>query len=75
MSQDNLIRIMCPNLSCKRVLAAPAAARGKVVRCKDCGMTMRIPEQRAQAPRDPAPPANDPDPSADTPADAPDAAA
>jgi hypothetical protein len=48
---------MCPNLSCKRVLAVPAHARGKLVRCKGCGVNIRIPlpktspdEQTAQPP-------------------------
>lgn len=43
MAGDNVIRIMCPNLSCKRVLAVPAHARGKLVRCKACSMVVRIP--------------------------------
>ena len=48
MSAENLIRIMCPNLSCQRVLAVPTAARGKVVRCRACGMNIRIPAGKAQ---------------------------
>ncbi len=40
---DSLIRIMCPNLSCQRILAVPEAARSKVVRCRMCGMNIRIP--------------------------------
>lgn len=46
MDQSAVIRVMCPNLSCKRVLAVPAHARGKLVRCKSCGITIRIPEKR-----------------------------
>ena len=37
---------MCPNLACKRVLAVPAHARGKLVRCRTCGTTIRIPGSR-----------------------------
>ncbi len=43
MTDSILIRIMCPNLSCQRVLVVPEGARGKVVRCRVCGMNIRIP--------------------------------
>ena len=43
VTENALIRIMCPNLSCQRVLVVPEAARGKVVRCRMCGMNIRIP--------------------------------
>ncbi len=46
MSEQTVIRIMCPNLACKRVLAVPAHARGKLVRCRTCGTTIRIPGNR-----------------------------
>ncbi len=39
------IRIMCPSLTCRRVLAVPASSRGKNVRCKGCGATIRVPEK------------------------------
>ena len=42
-ANDEVVRIMCPNLGCQRVLAVPAAARGKVVRCRGCGSNIRIP--------------------------------
>lgn len=48
VSQDQVIRIMCPNLGCQRVLAVPSNARGKVVRCKGCGTNIRIPQARQQ---------------------------
>jgi ribosomal protein S27E len=44
---DNLIRIMCPNLSCQRILAVPEQARGRIVRCRVCGMNIRIPAGKA----------------------------
>ena len=47
MSAESVIRIMCPNLSCKRVLAVPSHARGKLVRCKGCGVNIRIPLPKA----------------------------
>ncbi len=43
MSQQAFIRVMCPNLGCQRILAVPASARGKVVRCGACGLNVRIP--------------------------------
>ena len=46
MPSDNVIRIMCPNLKCRSVLAVPTTARGKLVRCKKCGTTIMIPAQR-----------------------------
>lgn len=37
------VRIMCPNLTCRRVLAVPESARGKTVRCRSCGTNIRVP--------------------------------
>lgn len=42
MPEEN-VRIMCPNLACRKVLAVPLSARGKTVRCKNCGTNIRIP--------------------------------
>lgn len=52
MDPKDVIRIMCPNLTCKKVLAVPQAARGKTIRCRSCSMNIRVPEQ--QAPRNEA---------------------
>jgi ribosomal protein S27E len=49
--EENVIRIMCPNLGCRRILAVPGHARGKLVRCRSCGTTIRIP-QKAKEPVD-----------------------
>lgn len=46
MPEDH-IRIMCPALSCRKVLAVPTSSRGKNVRCKNCGATIRVPEKKA----------------------------
>ena len=40
---DVPIRIMCPNLLCRKVLAVPATARGKTVRCRGCATNIRVP--------------------------------
>jgi hypothetical protein len=45
MSQTDTVRIMCPNLTCRRILAVPTSARGKTVRCKNCTMNIRVPAQ------------------------------
>jgi ribosomal protein S27E len=47
--EEKVIRIMCPNLGCRRILAVPGHARGKLVRCRSCGTTIRIP-QKAKEP-------------------------
>ena len=39
------VRIMCPNLACKKLLAVPKAARGKMVRCRSCGTHIRVPAE------------------------------
>lgn len=44
--KQSSIRIMCPNLTCRKVLAVPKTARGKTVRCKTCGTNIRIPAER-----------------------------
>ncbi|MDI9402313.1 MAG: hypothetical protein QM516_00435 [Limnohabitans sp.] len=48
MAGEEVIRIMCPNLGCQRVLAVPSSARGKIVRCRGCGSNIRIPVPRAE---------------------------
>ena len=37
------VRIMCPNLTCRRVLAVPENLRGKTVRCKNCSTNIKVP--------------------------------
>jgi len=49
---DQMVRIMCPNLTCRKVLSIPDVARGKTVRCKACGTNIRIPANKpAPAPK------------------------
>jgi hypothetical protein len=43
MSNPDTLRVMCPNLTCRKILAVPSAARGKTVRCRGCATNIRIP--------------------------------
>ncbi|VAX39717.1 hypothetical protein MNBD_PLANCTO03-2197 [hydrothermal vent metagenome] len=52
---EDAIRIMCPNLLCRKVLAVPPTARGKTVRCKSCSTTIRIPDKPAGSSPSPEP--------------------
>ena len=50
--ENDLIRIMCPNLRCQCVLAVLASTRGLVIRCRKCSTTIRVPlEQDQETPR------------------------
>ncbi|MDZ4754193.1 MAG: hypothetical protein SGJ11_06810 [Phycisphaerae bacterium] len=52
--RDDVLRIMCPQLGCQRILAVPQTARGKLVRCRNCGTNIKIPMMKvavAPAPR------------------------
>lgn len=44
----DVIRIMCPRLTCRKVLAVPTTARGRTVRCRSCGATLRVPTKSAE---------------------------
>lgn len=39
----SVIQVMCPNLRCRAILAVPTEARGRLVRCKNCGTNIKIP--------------------------------
>lgn len=41
------IRMICPSLACRALLAVPAAARGKTVRCSQCGLRVSVPPKPA----------------------------
>ena len=42
------VKMICPNLRCRSILAVPGAARGKMVRCKACGMRINVPAGQGQ---------------------------
>lgn len=48
MPPSDTLRIMCPNLTCRKILAVPTAARGKTVRCRGCATNIRIPAGAAE---------------------------
>lgn len=54
MSSPETLRVMCPNLTCRKILAVPTTARGKTVRCRSCQTNIRIPGVPSSAvPREP----------------------
>lgn len=60
--KEHVVRVMCPSLRCRRILAVPEHARGKTVRCKGCGMNVRIPPKGSQPKPEGKPePATNPD--------------
>ena len=53
MTHAETLRIMCPNLVCRKILAVPTSARGKTVRCKGCQTNIRVPDNKpAETPKD-----------------------
>lgn len=46
---DEHVRIMCPNLVCRKVLSVPEETRGKTVRCRACGTMIRVPSAAVPA--------------------------
>lgn len=42
------VKIMCPKLTCRKILAVPELARGKTVRCKSCGTCIRVPQKAVE---------------------------
>ncbi|MCC6680348.1 MAG: hypothetical protein IT445_05535 [Phycisphaeraceae bacterium] len=47
---SGLVRMICPNLSCRKVLSVPQSARGKSVRCRHCGMRIQVPAMPSMSP-------------------------
>lgn len=38
-----MVRMICPNLRCRAILAVPVGLRGKQVRCRCCGSKVNVP--------------------------------
>lgn len=64
------LRIKCPRLTCRKILAVPMSSRGKNVRCKNCGATIRVPESAGGQPAAKVPVAKKPEGGAEKPATA-----
>jgi len=45
---EKMIRLVCPNLQCRAILAVPQSARGKTVRCKHCSSRLSVPEESSK---------------------------
>ncbi len=37
------VQMLCPNLSCRKVLGVPDDVRGKVVKCQHCATLFKVP--------------------------------
>ena len=40
---EQAVRVRCPNLMCRKILAVPETTRGKTVKCKNCQTALRVP--------------------------------
>lgn len=40
------VKIMCPKLTCRKVLSVPSSARGRTVRCRLCGTAIKVPQAK-----------------------------
>ncbi len=38
------VRLICPNLNCRKLLSVPDEMRGMQVKCQHCQTTFRVPE-------------------------------
>lgn len=38
------VQMLCPNLSCRKVLSVPNDVRGKTVKCVHCQSLFKVPE-------------------------------
>jgi hypothetical protein len=47
------VQLICPNLRCRKFLAVPDDARGKLAKCQHCQTDFRVPEARKVAPSTP----------------------
>lgn len=52
---SSMVRLICPNLKCRSVLSVPASARGKTVRCRQCGSRIQVPSGAGQPGSTPRP--------------------
>jgi LSD1 subclass zinc finger protein len=48
------VKMICPNLKCRKILSVPDEVRGKQVKCQYCQTTFRVPTSAAKPPAAPA---------------------
>jgi hypothetical protein len=48
-----VIKMMCPNLRCRKLLSVPSRLRGKNVRCAKCGAYVKVPGAKQPAETEP----------------------
>ena len=46
---SSVIKLVCPNLQCRKILSVPAKARGKSARCRACGIRVTVPGKKKNA--------------------------
>ena len=51
-----MVRLICPNLKCRKILAVPSDLRGRIIRCSACGTTIKVPPAAPKSDADAAPP-------------------
>jgi hypothetical protein len=42
------VQMLCPSLKCRKLLAVPDEARGKLVKCQYCQSMLRVPAAKAE---------------------------
>ncbi|QQE11778.1 hypothetical protein JD969_20235 [Planctomycetota bacterium] len=47
---SSVIKLVCPNLQCRKILSVPTHARGKNVRCRACGIRVTVPGKKKSMP-------------------------
>jgi hypothetical protein len=44
------VQVICPSLTCRKILAVPEEVRGKLVKCQHCQTAFRVPEGTPRKP-------------------------
>ena len=44
------VRLVCPNLRCRKILSVPDEVRGKLVKCQHCRTMFRVPDAKEVVP-------------------------
>ena len=52
---EEKLRLICPNLKCRTILNVPKTARGRIIRCGQCGFRVKVPAPPEAAPSSSSP--------------------